>query len=173
MNYYNLLMTIFCGLMVTPIMNGIGMLNGLEGIDYYAEVHQTKWNSVVHTIGMPFTFYGISCWFPALFRLTNRNKNRMQLFCWSLFAIHYMSIDFFRGIFCILFYIYPSFLAYNRTKYTITDKNLFIHGFLVATTSLIFQEYVGHYLGGDDPSRLEGVPNAVAYATYYSTYHLF
>ena len=90
MNYYNLLITIFCGLMVTPIMNSIGMLNGLEGIDYYAEVHQTKWNSIVYTIGMPFTFYGISCWFPALFRLTNRNKNRMQLFCWSLFAIHYI-----------------------------------------------------------------------------------
>lgn len=173
MNYNNLLITIFCGMLVTSILNGIGMLNGLEGIDYYAEVHQTRWNRIVHTIGMPFTFYGISCWFPALFGLRNIEKNRMQKFFWTLFVVHYISIDFFRGMFCLLYYIYPAFLAYKRTRYTITDRDLFIHGFLVSTASLIFQEYVGHYLGGDDPSRLEGVPNAIIYSVYYSTYHLF
>ena len=47
--------------LVTPFLD-MFMLTGVEGVDYYAEVHLSKWNCWIHTFGMPFTFYGISCW---------------------------------------------------------------------------------------------------------------
>ncbi len=38
--------------------------------------------------------------------------------------------------------------------------------------SLVIQESIGHYIGGDPPSRPEAVPNAIVYACYYSVNHL-
>jgi uncharacterized membrane protein YGL010W len=172
MSYSESLFLIFCGALLGPVFNSIGMLNGQEALDYYAEVHQSTWNSLMHTVGMPFTFYGISCWFPALFRLSNANKNRMQECVWTVLFVHYMTIDLFRGMLCLLVYIYPAYLALERTKYTLTDWDLFKHGFMVSFCSLVFQEIVGHWMGGDDPSRVEGIPNAIFYSVFYSTYHL-
>ena len=56
----------FFGLFLTNILNTFGILSSEKGIDYYAEAHLSKWNSWIHTLGMPYTFYGISCWVPAL-----------------------------------------------------------------------------------------------------------
>lgn len=172
MKYTEVLFLILCGGLFGPFLSGIGMLSGQEAIDYYAEVHQSKWNSLMHTVGMPFTFYGIACWFPALFRLSNANKNVMQECILTILFTHYMIIDFFRGFLCLLVYAYPACLALERTKYTLTDWDLFKHGFMISFCSLVFQEIVGHWLGGDDPSRLEGVPNAIFYSVFYSTHHL-
>jgi len=38
-----------------------------------------------------------------------------------------------------------------------------------STTALVIQEVVGHKMGGDPPSRIEGIPNAILYAIYFST----
>jgi hypothetical protein len=166
----------FIGLFLSNILNAGGVLTNEAGIDYYAEAHLTNWNSWMHTIGMPFTFYGISCWVPALFSMmriiSNQNRNKMQLATWYVYALHYMSIDFKRGLFCIAFYLYPSYRAYTKTQYTKSNFKLFLHGFLISFVSLAFQEFVGHYLGGDIPSRPEGVFNAILYAALYSTYHV-
>lgn len=160
----------FC---VTPLLDIIGMDSGIEGIEYYAEVHQSKWNCLVHSFGMLFTVYGISCWVPALFRLSPGNRQWMQYFVWAALFSHYMSINFFQGFFCLLWYAIPMVCANERASTDIDNWNLFWHGFFVSFIALGCQEFFGHYLGGDDPSRPEAVPNAIAYATLFSTWHIF
>ena len=46
-----------------------------------------------------------------------------------------------------------------------------MQGLLISFIALICQEFYGHYLGGDDPSRPEGVLNAIMYAKFYSIGH--
>lgn len=169
----------FIGLFLSNILNAGGILTNEAGINYYAEAHLTNWNSWMHTIGMPFTFYGISCWVPALLSmmrlLSKHNQSKMQLSVWYVYIIHYMTIDFKRALLCIMFYMYPSYRVYKKTtnkKPTISNFKLFLHGFVISFLSLLFQETVGHYMGGDIPSRPEGVLNAILYAVFYSTYHI-
>jgi uncharacterized membrane protein YGL010W len=166
----------FFGLFLSNMLNVCGVLSGETGIDYYAEAHLSNWNSWMHTIGMPVTIYGISCWVPALLnmiRVISKNgRNKIQLVVWYLYALHYMTIDVPRGLFCVAFYIYPSYKAYIKTGSTDSNFKLFVHGFLIAFLSLAFQEFFGHYMGGDIPSRSEGVFNAILYAPIYSTYHI-
>ena len=45
-------------------------------------------------------------------------------------------------------------------------------GLMISTTALTIQEVFGHYLGGDIPSRVEAIPNAILYAIYFSTGHI-
>lgn len=54
------------GLVSHHVLHVLSMKTGLEGVNYYAEVHQSKWNSYIHTLGMPFTIYGMLLWIPAL-----------------------------------------------------------------------------------------------------------
>ena len=133
----------------------------------------------MHTIGMPFTFYGISCWVPALLSmirlLSKHNQSKMQLSVWYIYIIHYMTIDLKRALLCIMFYLYPAYRAYKKTTNetpTISNFKLFLHGFVISFLSLLFQETIGHYMGGDMPSRPEGVFNAILYSIIYSTYHI-
>ena len=46
-------------------------------------------------------------------------------------------------------------------------------GLIVSSSALIFQELIGHWVGGDIPSRVEAIPNAILYAKYFSLHHLF
>ena len=48
------------------LFNFLGVLHNNEGVDYYAEVHTTRWNAYIHTIGMPFTIHGMLLWIPSL-----------------------------------------------------------------------------------------------------------
>ena len=60
----NVSVAIFSGLYMSDILKTCGILYGKKGIEYYAEAH--LYHGILDTIGMPFTFYGISCWVPAL-----------------------------------------------------------------------------------------------------------
>ena len=44
---------------------------------------------------------------------------------------------------------------------------------MIAFTSLFIQEYIGHYLGGDIPSRIEAIPNAIVYANFFMRHMFF
>jgi len=166
----------FIGLFWSNILDICGVLSGEEGIDYYAEAHLSNWNSWMHTIGMPFTYYGISCWVAALCNMihiiSKKRRNKLQVTIWYIYALHYMTIDLKRGLYCIAFYVYPTYKAYTKTSSTDSNFKLFVHGFLITVASLVFQEMVGHYMGGDIPSRSDGVLNAILYAPIYSTYHI-
>jgi len=56
MSYSESLFLILCGALLGPFFNSIGMLNGQEALDYYAEVHQSNWNSL-----------GAYCWYAFYF----------------------------------------------------------------------------------------------------------
>ena len=47
-----------------------------------------------------------------------------------------------------------------------------LKGVGISTMSLLIQEFIGHYIGGDNPSRLEAVPNAVMYSVFFANREL-
>ena len=82
-NYFTIIksvetLPIVIGSFATPALNYIGIGTGLDAVEYYGEVHLSYWNSVMHTMGMPFTSYGIVLALPALFNLDNDSANYLQ-----------------------------------------------------------------------------------------------
>ena len=69
----------------------------------------------------------------------------------------YIYIDILRGLF-LLFYIVPMICAYETVENNKSRWGLIRHGLIYSVIALVCQEYFGHYLGGDDPSRPEAVP---------------
>lgn len=149
-------------------MDYYGILNGIQGVEYYGQAHLTDWNSYAHTIGMPFTMYGMNIWIPKLLGLNYERATDMQAFFYIVYNVHYMTISFKIGLVAALVYAIPLVLANSQYR-----KVTFWHGFIVSFCALLFQEIVGHILSGDMNSRPEGVLNAILYAKYYSVYHLF
>jgi|UniRef100_A0A6C0AKF8 hypothetical protein len=149
---------------------------GQTGVDYYAEAHLSPWNARIHTMGMPFTIFGILQWIPTLLGL-NYNQSKMLAYnLYTLYAGHYFRIDKRVFLMYLIFYYLP--LKYAINEYKIHDPSslrwwLFKKGFITSFLALGFQEGIGHYIGGDIPSRPEGVLNAIVYAMYFSVCHWF
>jgi len=149
---------------------------GQTGVDYYAEAHLSPWNARIHTMGMPFTIFGILQWIPTLLGL-NYNQSKMLAYnLYTLYAGHYFRIDKRVFLMYLMFYYLP--LKYAINEYKIHDPSslrwwLFKKGFITSFLALGFQEGIGHYIGGDIPSRPEGVLNAIVYAMYFSVCHWF
>jgi len=177
------------GAILPTILSLCGVYIGGPGIDYYAEVHTKPLNSYCHTIGMPFTIYGMLLWIPMIFERDYKDYKKIQQFLYTFYMTHYMLIDFKIGCAVACVYavpLYYSNLHIGRTFETITYSNpqhksiydyfrltFFVKGVMISTAALLFQEGLGHWLSGDPASRLEGVPNAILYAMYYSVSHLF
>ena len=153
----------FLGYNACYLMKLCNMKYDIKGVEYYAEVHTTKQNVITHVVGMPFTIYGILLWIPTLLWWWTAWK--IQLGLYLLYLGHYIRIDFQNSLYFTIMYI-PS-LILSMTNYT-SGLYGFLKGFSISTASLVFQEYVGHYLGNDPPSRLEAIPNAIVYAIYFS-----
>ena len=149
---------------------------GQTGVDYYAEAHLSPWNARIHTMGMPFTIFGILQWIPTLLGL-NYNQSKMLAYnLYTLYAGHYFRIDKRVFLMYLIFYYLP--LKYAINEYKIHDPSslrwwLFKKCFITSFLALGFQEGIGHYIGGDIPSRPEGVLNAIVYAMYFSVCHWF
>ncbi len=151
-----------------------GNLIGYDGIEYYGEVHLSFWNSLIHTIFMPITIYGMLLWIPAVFTRNRCVANDIQLCMYLMYMSHFIySLNWFVGI-CVAFY-YLTPLNYGMVCYELqyTRLQLFVGGICISITALLIQEVFGHYIGGDQLSRLEAIPNAIMYAMYYSVSHLF
>jgi hypothetical protein len=177
------------------VQNIFCMRNLSDGVQYYGEVHHSYWNSFIHTLFMPFTMFGMYLWIPALFKLNETNalelKWRIMLFYIGL----YSRISLFNTFVIIGLYYFPytySTRIYNglykygffnallideyylqNIKIINNGKKCLIYGIVISFTSLFIQETIGHYFGGDEPSRLVAVPNAILYAAFYSVSHLF
>ena len=177
-NHFNALplfcwLPVFCGLTLTPLLEPHNILVGGPGVDYYAEVHQMKWNSIMHTIGMPFTIYGFLISAPALLNLSPPNAIRLQQSAYIFYATHYFMISPKISIVFCAYYGVPWVFAIRRYNHNPMKSSLIKSGLITSFIALLFQEVVGHYMGGDNPSRLEGIPNAMLYALYYSVCHWF
>jgi len=151
----------------------IHMRNGWDAIYYYAEVHQSRWNSFIHTIFMLGTMTGGFIWVPALFNL---NHNQAFVFrtdvCIFYFGL-YLVISPIVTLVTVLYYMIP--FLYSSVEYDVleTRTRRLREGLIMMAVSLVIQEIFGHMLGGDAPSRIEAIPNAILYAPFYSVSHIF
>ena len=154
------------------LFNYLGVLHDNEGVEYYAEVHTTRWNAYIHTIGMPFTIYGMLLWIPALLCKSSYDANRLQRSLYIMYMCHYLIINVYITLGIMLMYITPLILSIEKVYGNYDRKYLFTYGFSISFIALVFQEIAGHYYGGDEPSRLEAIPNAIIYAIYFSFSHM-
>ena len=166
------LLAVFLGSEMDYFMRSANILTLQEGVDHYEEAHYSKWNCYMHTLGMPFTIYGLAIFLPALFKLTYEKAILFRTSLLLFYLAHYMQIDLKIGLMTYIFFSIPAI----RANYTYDEKRrswMLLKGFIISFSALSFQEYFGHYLGGDIASRGESVPNAIMYAMYFSVYHIF
>ena len=175
---------------------------GNEAIDYYAEAHLYKWNAVIHTVGMPFTACGLVQLTSGILNLRRETAKQFSLAVYLLYGGHYALLFPIQPVITYYaLYSIPLYLAFKsydklckstlerqgnsnqmNTSLTTTITSSFSNWFnlpliynalTICIPSLICQEVIGHYIGGDIPSRPEGVLNAIVYAMYFSVSHLF
>jgi uncharacterized membrane protein YGL010W len=162
------------GTQICTLQEKLGMLHSQPAIEYYAEVHQSFWNSTIHTIFMPLCMFGMFLWIPALFRLNYKAAATLRMSICCLYLGSYIVIDYFVCVLVFCWYLSPflaSHILYKQHSVKHKTRLLFI-GCGCSVVSLMIQEYVGHYLGGDASSRAEGVVNAIVYSPYFSISHL-
>ena len=160
----------------------IFMLTGQPGVEYYGEAHLSKWNSFMHTIGMPFTIHGMLLWIPSLLKLKPSKAEALQRNLYYLYGGYYVMINrYIALLYYILYYIVveQSIIKYSNLYSRIGYRNddvyfdIFKRGILISVGALAFQEVIGHYIGGDIASRIEAIPNAIIHAKYFALYHIF
>ena len=166
------LIGITLGLLTQSLFNLFGVYTGEQAIAYYAEVHTSKWNSLIHSLGMPFTYYGLLLCVPPLFCLSKPDTQRLQLFFYPYFISYYLTINWYVGIILMFYYAPSQYFAMRHYFDSTCRSRIMVYGFVVATTALTIQEVFGHWVGGDDPSRIEAIPNAIWHAGFYSISHL-
>jgi hypothetical protein len=188
--------------MYSSLPLSILMKIGDEAIDYYAEAHLYKWNAVIHTIGMPFTACGLIQLASGVLNLRRETAKQFSLAIYLLYGGHYALLFPTKPVIAYYaLYSIPLYLAFKsydklckstlerrgnsnqmNTSLTTTITSSFSNWFnlhliynalTICIPSLICQEAIGHYFGGDIPSRSEGVLNAIVYAMYFSVSHLF
>lgn len=156
----------------------VGMKHLDEGVAYYAEVHTSLWNSCVHTLFMPITMFGLFLAVPAMFNLSPANAIYLRKLVMLFYLGLYMRISPLISVLFLAYYMIP--FTYSDKFYEFiynTDHTAYrafsiVVGMTSAVLALFVQEVLGHYIGGDAPSRFEGIANAVLYAPYYSIYHM-
>ena len=142
----------------------IGMYSLDDGVNYYGEIHKSSLNKIIHGLFMPLTVYGILLWFPALLNLNISDASILRVWVYYFYLGLYLKINIFYALIYSIIYYFPLNFAnidYRNTYYTL------INGLVISFYSLFIQEIIGHYLGGDNVSRIEGVINAVLYAPYF------
>ena len=126
------LLGIFFGLITQPIFNLLGIYTGEKAIKYYGEVHQSKWNSLVHTAGMPFTYYGLLIFVPGLFGLNRIKTHLFQLFFYNYFISYYATLNLRVAAIVALLYLPSHVYAVNYYKYSFDRIVSTLYGFMVA-----------------------------------------
>ena len=125
---------------------------------------------------MPFTYMGFNIAASAIFNL------KTDILQWCVYLVymgHYCTIDLFTTIIVSVIYYYSIKCGLYLTSIMKSNKTgelrcrLIIVGLLISVVALFIQEFLGHYMGGDDASRPEGVFNAILYAKFYSIGHYF
>ena len=166
-NWY--LDSIISGFLFKYLLLLFGILNGNDAVSYYSEVHQSQWNSNIHTLFMPLTSFGFLVATPAIFKMSKKRANLLQEGVYLFNVGHYLSINLLIGsVFAVIYYFVQE---YAKRYYTNNVKTI-VAGLTISITSLIIQEVVGHQYGGDEPSRFEGILNAFLYANYYAIANL-
>lgn len=110
----------------------------------------------------------------AYLEVTPDVSRSIHRFFYQAYMSHYVTVDPMVGALCALYYLPSLYMAnLDCTVYPRSRKLLITKGCTVSTVALIIQEILGHWVGGDDPSRPEAVGNAILYAMYFSVSHFF
>jgi len=168
--YY--IISIIIGSNLHHIQSLINMSSLQHGVDYYAEIHKTFLNSVVHSIFMPIAMFGMFLWIPVVFNLCPFDAHRLRKYVCIVYLTHYSYINIYISFLVFLYYYnsyYYANIFYKKYSYIFS----FYVGLCTSVASLSIQEIFGHYLSGDEQSRFEAIPNAVIYAPYFSVAHFF
>ncbi len=164
-----------CGCNFYILQQLFGMRHSEDGVKYYAEVHKSTWNSLIHTIFMPVTMFGFFISVPAIFNAGYKKSHTLRRLVMVFYLGVYIKISSVIGILVFIYYIIPlyyaSVLSVKFKRFGV--KAEIIIGLFISTLALFIQEILGHYVGGDSASRIEAIPNAIIYAPYYSVAHLF
>ena len=175
---------------------------GNEAVEYYAEAHLYKWNALIHTVGMPFTACGLIQLTSGVLNLRRETAKKFSLAVYLAYGGHYAllfprpQVLTYYALYSIP--LYYAFKRYDKLCMGVNEREgngdqmnrsitaaitkplskwfnlpLIYNALSICVPSLIFQEAIGHYFGGDIPSRSEGVLNAIVYAMYFSVSHLF
>lgn len=147
------------------------MLVGEKGIEYYREAHLTKWNSFIHTLFMPFSMYGMLLWIPALLKLNRKFARILILSIYFFYGGHYLRINKLNTLIYYLQYYYTIKWALKKWQDNTNKMKLLTDGLIITGTGLSLQEILGHWFGGDIPSRFEAIPNAILYSMYFASSH--
>ena len=166
------------------------MLVGTAAVEYYSQIHSSTVNSAIHTLGMPFVAYGSLLMVPVVKRDSASNYAFAQKAVYITIMSHYVSVDAKVGSIAMIYYAAPTYLAIQKTRQVCskhavsndgTPRSVALYDFerlmlgckgaLILVTALLCQEFFGHYLCGDEASRLEGIANAVLYAMFFSISH--
>lgn len=151
------------------------MLIGQKGLFYYAEAHLSFWNCLVHTIFMPVSMTGLLLLIPTIFRLKPEKANILMHSLLSFYIGHYIHLN----IAVVFIFLCKYLLIIDNAKKMYREYYrkynlwyIFRKGIIISIIGLGFQELFGHYMFNDIPSRIEGIPNAILYALYFSISHL-
>ena len=162
----------FVGLLIKPLGRHYNVKVANEGVNYYGEVHTSTLNRYIHTVGMPFTIYGMTQWIPALFNLNPKNSQSLLVNLYLIYFAHYFSINYKIGFLYSLVYTPITVTGIVNHYKNKTPNQKFLNGFAISALALFLQETLGHYMGGDKQSRIEAIPNAILYAKYFSLHHI-
>ena len=112
--------------------------------------------------------YGILLLFPRLLFIFRKDDfyNQFKIMVYFIYVSHYLSFNL-RGGILVAIYGLPSVLLSILDSDEKNYKTDMWRGLKYMIGALFIQELFGHWISGDPASRLEAVPNAIVYATYY------
>lgn len=154
------------GLVARILLPVLGVATGMDGVDYYGEVHNAALNRWVHTLLMPVAAYGALLWMGDLLAppFTPR-RGYVQVGAYFFYLAHYVTISVKVAAAVALVYAVPLALA-------VSSPHGFLRGLTFFVAALLMQEIGGHWLSGDPPSRPDAAFNAALYAPYFSVAHV-
>ena len=149
----------------TLLKRKFNILSGQEAVDYYAEVHTSTSNSILHTLFIPYASYYLYSALPQLFCLPKHQGNHMIISVnLAYFAMYFTELDSAGTVRTVLLYLPPLYFFLRDKEYT--QYALLKFGMI-----MLFIEKLGHDILEGTESRPEGILNAILYSHYFNANH--
>lgn len=149
----------------TLLKQRFNVSSGKEAVDYYAEVHKSTANCILHTLCIPFASYFLYSAIPQLFFLPKYQGDRVIISVnLAFFTMYFIELDTAGTIRTILLYFPPLYFYLRDKEYT--QFALLKFGMI-----MLFIEKIGHDILEKAESRPEGILNAILYSHYFNANH--
>ena len=151
----------------TLLKRKFNILSGPEAVDYYAEIHTSIPNSVLHTFFIPYASYYLYSALPQLFNLPKYQGNHMIISInLAFFTMYFIELDTLGTLRTILLYLPPLYFFLRDRDYT-------RYALLKFGMIMLFVEKLGHDILEGIESRPEGILNAILYSHYFNANHFY